>query len=124
MTRQMSPQEQARLEAIKKTWQQKKEIGNKLAKIKNKIGVYSGKGGVGKTTIAVNLAVTLAQQGYTVGLMDTDIDCPNATRVLVITEKPTSFEGMLIPPEKFGVKILSMAFFKKMKRKPLFGGDP
>ncbi|MCH2507538.1 MAG: Mrp/NBP35 family ATP-binding protein [Dehalococcoidia bacterium] len=124
MTRQMSPQEQARLEAIKKTWQQKKEIGNKLAKIKNKIGVYSGKGGVGKTTIAVNLAVTLAQQGYTVGLMDTDIDCPNATRVLGITEKPTSFEGMLIPPEKFGVKILSMAFFQENEEEAIIWRGP
>lgn len=51
MTRQMSPQEQARLDNIKRSWQQKREIGNKLARIKNKIGVYSGKGGVGKTTV-------------------------------------------------------------------------
>ena len=71
MTRQMSPQEQARLEAMKRNWQQRREIADKLARIKYKIGVYSGKGGVGKTTVAVNLAVTLAQKGYTVGLMDT-----------------------------------------------------
>ena len=64
MTRQMSPQEQARLDSIKRSWQQKREINDKLARIKNKIGVYSGKGGVGKTTVAVNLAATLAHAGF------------------------------------------------------------
>ena len=102
MTRPMSPQEQARLEAMKRNWQQRREIADKLARIKTKIGVYSGKGGVGKTTVAVNLAVTLAQKGYSVGLMDTDIDCPNASRVLGVFDKPTMQDGMIIPPEKYG----------------------
>src|SRR3972149_508171 len=100
MPRELSPQEQARLESIKQGWQQRREITDKLARIKNKIGVYSGKGGVGKTTIAVNLAVTLAQRGYKVGLMDTDIDCPNASRVLGAYDKPTVQDGLITPPEK------------------------
>ena len=53
-------------------------LREKLKNIKHKIAVYSGKGGVGKTTVAVNLAVTLAAKGYTVGFFDADIDCPNA----------------------------------------------
>ena len=62
-----TPQETARLEQIKRTWQQKRQITDRLGKIKTKIGVYSGKGGVGKTTVAVNLAVTLANLGSSVG---------------------------------------------------------
>ena len=124
MTRQMSPQEQARLESIKRSWQQKREITSKLDRIKNKIGVYSGKGGVGKTTVAVNLAVTLAQKGYTVGLMDTDIDCPNATRVLGVYDKPTFQDGLIIPPEKYGVKILSMAFFQENEEEAIIWRGP
>ena len=58
-----TPQENARLEQIKRTWQQKKDITERLSTIKAKVGVYSGKGGVGKTTVAVNLATTLAQAG-------------------------------------------------------------
>ena len=124
MTRQMSPQEQARLEAMKRNWQQRREIADKLARIKYKIGVYSGKGGVGKTTVAVNLAVTLAQKGYTVGLMDTDIDCPNASRVLGVFDKPTMQDGMIIPPEKYGVKILSMAFFQENEEEAIIWRGP
>jgi ATP-binding protein involved in chromosome partitioning len=120
----MSPQEQARLDSIKRSWQQKREIGDKLARITNKIGVYSGKGGVGKTTVAVNLAVTLAQKGYSVGLMDTDIDCPNANKVLGIDEKPTYEEGLLVPPEKYGVKILSMAFFQENEEEAIIWRGP
>ena len=113
MAREMSPQEQARLDSIKRTWQQKREITDKLSHIKKKIGVYSGKGGVGKTTVAVNLAVALAQKGYKVGLMDTDIDCPNANNVLGNSDRPEFVEGTIIPPEAHGVKILSMTFFQE-----------
>ena len=103
-----SPQENARLEQIKKTWQQKRQITERLAKIKTKIGVYSGKGGVGKTTVAVNLAVTLAQEGNRVGLLDVDIDCPNVTKVLGIEEKPEYVDGQIHPSEKWGVRVVSI----------------
>ena len=124
MTREMSPQEQARLESMKRSWQQRREISDKLSKIANKIGVYSGKGGVGKTTVAVNLAVTLAQKGYNVGLMDTDIDCPNASRVLGVDSKPTFQDGMIIPPEKYGVKIVSMSFFQENEEEAIIWRGP
>ena len=83
-----TPQEKARLEAIKRTWQQKRQVTQRLASIKTKVAVYSGKGGVGKTTIAVNLATALANEGNQVGLLDVDIDCPNVTRVMGISDKP------------------------------------
>ena len=107
------PQETARLEQIKKSWQQKRQITDRLGKIKTKIGVYSGKGGVGKTTVACNLAVTLASQGHSVGLLDVDIDCPNVTKVMGMTDKPEYVDGQIIPAEKWGVKVVSMAFFQE-----------
>ena len=70
-------QARAKIEAMKRQFEQKKAIAESLSAIKYKIGVYSGKGGVGKTTVAVNLAVALAEQGHKVGLLDVDIDCPN-----------------------------------------------
>ena len=106
-----TPQETARLEQIKRSWQQKRQITDRLGKIKTKIGVYSGKGGVGKTTVAVNLAVTLASSS--VGLLDVDIDCPNVAKVMGITDKPDYVDGQIIPTEKYGVKVVSMAFFQE-----------
>ena len=119
-----TPQESARLEQIKKNWQQKRQITERLDKIKTKIGVYSGKGGVGKTTVAVNLAVTLAKSGARVGLLDVDIDCPNVTRVLAISEKPDYVDGQIIPAEKWGVKVVSMAFFQENQDEAIIWRGP
>ena len=107
-------QARARIEGMKRQFEQKKAIADSLSEIKHKIGVYSGKGGVGKTTVAVNLAVTLAQQGAKVGILDVDIDCPNVIRALRVTEPPTVGEtNRMIPPEQFGVSVMSMGFFQQ-----------
>ena len=107
-------QARARIEAMKRQFEQKKAIADSLSEIRHKIGVYSGKGGVGKTTVAVNLAVTLAQQGAKVGILDVDIDCPNVIRAMRVAEPPTVGEtNRMIPPEQFGVSVMSMGFFQQ-----------
>jgi ATP-binding protein involved in chromosome partitioning len=83
-----------------------------LLKIRHKIAIMSGKGGVGKTTIAVNLACTLAKKGRSVGLLDADIDCPNITNLFDIEEKFGKTPSGLIPVEKYGVKISSMSLIE------------
>ena len=107
-------QARARIEAMKRQFEQKKAIADSLSEIEHKIGVYSGKGGVGKTTVAVNLAVTLAQQGAAVGILDVDIDCPNVIRTMRIAEPPSVGESnRMIPPQRFGVSVMSMGFFQQ-----------
>ncbi len=81
--------------------------------IRNVIAVASGKGGVGKTTVAVNVAVALAREGARVGLMDADITGPNVPIMIGAGSLPPLREGRLVPAEAFGVKVISMAFLVK-----------
>jgi ATP-binding protein involved in chromosome partitioning len=79
--------------------------------IKNIIAVSSGKGGVGKSTIAVNLAVALQRSGARVGIMDADIYGPNLPTMMGVTEPPSSDGERITPPVSFGVKVISIGFF-------------
>jgi ATP-binding protein involved in chromosome partitioning len=74
------------------------------------LAVSSGKGGVGKSTVAVNLAVALAQDGARVGVMDADIYGPNIPRMFGVFEKPPVVEGKIQPLEAYGVKLMSLGF--------------
>ncbi len=109
---------------MRQQFQQKKLLSDKLSKIKRRVGVYSGKGGVGKTSVAVNLAVILAQEGENVGLFDCDIDCPNVTRVLRISEGPAHKDGKFFPSSRFGVKVMSMAFFQQNEEEAIIWRGP
>lgn len=89
---------------------------NTLAKIKNIIAVASGKGGVGKSTIASNLAVALVKLGYKVGLIDADVYGPSVPKMFEVEQaKPEVKQGkgidLIIPIEKYGVKLMSVGFF-------------
>ncbi len=88
---------------------------NYLPEVKYKIAVASGKGGVGKSTVSVNLAVALAKLGYKVGLLDADIYGPSIPLMLGVSSRP-EYDGKLLNPiDKFGVKLMSLGF--------LMGGD-
>lgn len=73
--------------------------------------VGSGKGGVGKSSVTANLAVTLAEQGFRVGLVDADIFGFSIPGQLGITDKPTRVDEMILPPVAFGVKVISIGMF-------------
>jgi ATP-binding protein involved in chromosome partitioning len=74
------------------------------------IAVSSGKGGVGKSTVAVNLAVALAAKGARVGLMDADVYGPNLPRMMGVNEPPMVINERIIPLEAHGVKLISLGF--------------
>jgi ATP-binding protein involved in chromosome partitioning len=74
------------------------------------IAVASGKGGVGKSTMAVNLAVTMAQGGAQVGLLDADIYGPNIPTMMGLKGLPTAQKDQIIPAEAYGVKVMSIGF--------------
>lgn len=82
-----------------------------LKGVKNIIAVASGKGGVGKSTVAVNLAVALARTGASVGLVDTDIYGPSIPTMFNLHERPSiTTQKKIVPLEKYGVRLLSMGF--------------
>lgn len=91
--------------------QQPAEQSQILSGVKNIIAVASGKGGVGKSTVAVNIASALAKKGERVGLMDTDIYGPSIPTMFNIHDRPNiTTQKKLVPHEKFGIKLVSMGF--------------
>ncbi|MEO5643673.1 MAG: Mrp/NBP35 family ATP-binding protein [Bacteroidia bacterium] len=101
--------------------------GNVLPNVKNIIAVASGKGGVGKSTVAANLACALAMQGARVGLIDADIYGPSVPIMFdVVNEKPMlrdiNGKSFLVPVESYGVKLLSIGFFADMNQAIVWRG--
>lgn len=93
---------------------------NNLAGVKHRIAIASGKGGVGKSTVTSNLAVTLAKLGYKVGLVDADIYGPSMPKMFGVEDaQPIMVEvngqELIEPVDKFGVKLLSVGFFVKLE---------
>jgi ATP-binding protein involved in chromosome partitioning len=105
----------------------KKEDAPVLPNVKNIIAVASGKGGVGKSTVAVNLAVTFAQKGYNVGLIDADIFGPSVPMMMNSKDaKPygekRNGKDMIVPVTNYGVKMLSIGFFVEAESAVIWRG--
>ncbi|WP_025027048.1 Mrp/NBP35 family ATP-binding protein [Caldalkalibacillus mannanilyticus] len=76
------------------------------------LSIVSGKGGVGKSTVAVNLAISLAEKNVKVGLIDADIYGFSIPSLMQVREEPITIEGTMLPIEKFGVKLMSSGFLR------------
>ena len=92
------------------------EVGKLLPQVKNVIAVSSGKGGVGKSTVAANLAIALAKMGLKVGLLDADIFGPSVPKMFHVEDARPYAErvdgrDLIVPVEKYGIKLLSIGFF-------------
>ena len=103
------------------------EVGKLLPQVKNIIGISSGKGGVGKSTVSANLAVALAKLGYKVGLLDADIFGPSMPKMCQVEDARPYAEridgrDLIIPVEKYGVKLLSIGFFVDPDQATLWRG--
>lgn len=91
--------------------------------VKNIIAVASGKGGVGKSTMAANIAATLAHQGFAVGLMDTDIYGPSVPTMFNVFDKPDiTTTKKLVPIRKYGIKLVSMGFLVDVNQAMVWRG--
>ena len=118
----MSNQEEKRQQML----QQQQMLNLRMGKIKHKVAVISGKGGVGKSTVTVNLAAAFAKSGHVVGILDADIHGPSVPRLLGLTGQ----EVKVGPPGAFpvlgplGMKIISIDFFLPEERAPTIWRGP
>jgi len=104
---------------------QPNETEDRMAHIKHKIVVGSGKGGVGKSTVAVNLAAALQSRGYKVGILDADITGPDIPKLLGIEDmRLVGGANGLIPADAGGLKVISMALLLKSRDSPVVWRGP
>jgi len=101
----------------------RKEMQENISGIRRKIAIMSGKGGVGKTTIAINLATYLSRNNR-VGLFDADVDCPNINAFLGIKERFSVRNNMIEPHERFGIKVISSASLQEKSTDPIIWRGP
>jgi len=116
-------------ERAKEMQEQEKRLKIRMAKIKNKLAVLSGKGGVGKSTITVNLAIALARKGHKVGVLDADIHGPSIPKILGIRGRELTagrIEGLGIFPVKgpLDIKVISMDFLLSDDETPVIWRGP
>jgi ATP-binding protein involved in chromosome partitioning len=109
-----------------KVMQQEVNIVERMSKIKHKIAVMSGKGGVGKSTIAVNLAAAFAKKGYKTGIMDADVHGPNVPKMFNVEGKHLLFDNKGIKPIETsqGIKVMSVGFFLSSLDSPVIWRGP
>ncbi len=93
----------------KKHEEEERRISETVSKIKHRVAVFSGKGGVGKTTVSVNLAYALKSKGFSTGILDADITGPNVAKMLNVESELIFLNEKIIPFEKYGAKMISMA---------------
>ncbi len=106
--------------------EQEERLKNNLSRIKNTLIVLSGKGGVGKTTFAVNLAYGLSKKNFRVGLIDADIHGPNTAKMLGIEDEKLFSNGKMIEPIRVAenLKVVSMAFLSQDRDQPVIWRGP
>ena len=121
-----SPQEQKQMEQAYAQMKRKMAMEEIGRKIKHKIMVLSGKGGVGKSTVSTGLALSLAQQGHAVGILDIDITGPNVPKMMGLDGRRLHVENKRIHPAQghLGVKVISMAFLLEDEDTPVVWRGP
>ncbi|HEY0196092.1 MAG TPA: Mrp/NBP35 family ATP-binding protein [Methanobacterium sp.] len=119
----MDPKEEEHKKAL---MQQEIDIVKRMGQIKHKIAVMSGKGGVGKSTVAVNLAAAFAKKGYKTGIMDADLHGPNVPKMLNLegTALKSRPEGIIPVETEDGLKVMSVGFFMHSQDVPLIWRGP
>jgi Mrp family chromosome partitioning ATPase len=104
---------------------ERQELESRMCRIKRKVLVLSGKGGVGKSTVAVNLAVSLSMSGWRVGLLDVDIHGPSVPKMLHLEEaRPESSNGALRPVSAGGLEVMSIGFLLSGAGQPVIWRGP
>jgi len=93
--------------------EEEKRIEENVSKINHRIAVFSGKGGVGKTTVSVNLAFCFQMEGFSTAILDADITGPNVAKMLGINDELIVMNNSIIPFQKYGLKMISIAGFLK-----------